>query len=223
LGRGLLLGWGLLLRGRGLGDGSLEHGLFVLEAGFEEEVGSELFVLVAGEVCLCGLALRESETYQSVDGLHLLLGHLDAPGRGVPLATCSACSAEAGDVGVSTKDKIHEGAGVLLNNLEELGLRSCQLLHELVVEVRVLEDALSDQCEVRVACEGSERVRARGHAAASDRGVVVALVAVVVSALGVSQVSLAQGHAGCEDLIGDIRDALSRSEGQDALVSRFAR
>ena len=145
LGRGLLLlcGRGLLLCRSGLGDSSLEHGLFVLEAGLEQEVGGKLFVLVACEVGLCGLALRESETYQSVDRVHLLLGHLNAAGR-VPLATVATMAAsargaaEAGDVGVSTEDKIHEGAGVLLNNLEELGLRSCQLLHELVIEVRVL-------------------------------------------------------------------------------------
>lgn len=46
----------------------------------EEEVGSEFFVFVAGEVGLCGLKFAEAEGSQAVDGL--LVGLRDENGAG---------------------------------------------------------------------------------------------------------------------------------------------
>ena len=61
--RRLLLGCGLLLGSLVLREGRVEHGLVVLYRLLEEEVRSELLVLVAGQVGLRSALLREAERH----------------------------------------------------------------------------------------------------------------------------------------------------------------
>lgn len=114
--------------------------------------------------------LGEPEGHKAIDGVHLLLRDLNRVLVVTTLTTVSlSCIASVGsttsskDVGIASKNKIHEGAGILLNNSEKLRLRLLKLLHELVVEVRVLKDSLSDQTEVGVLSECSEGVGACWH------------------------------------------------------------
>jgi hypothetical protein len=101
-------------------------------------------------------------------------------------ASARASASESGNVGISTKDKIHESAGIRLDDLEELGLRSGELLHKLVVEVRVLEDALANQTKVGVRSKRSEGVCTTGHSGTTDaRALIFSFIAVVITTSGV--------------------------------------
>ena len=51
---------------------------------------------------------------------------------------------------ITAKNEIHEGARVSLDQLEKLRLTLRQLLHELIVEVRILKNSLSNHTEIRV-------------------------------------------------------------------------
>src|SRR5947209_8481480 len=73
--------------------------------------------------------------------------------------TC-ACSTHrsSGTSFASSEDQIHEGHWVLLDQGINLGIGSRELLHELIVEVRVLHHPLSQLREVGVVREGCEGV-----------------------------------------------------------------
>ena len=80
-------------------------------------------------------------------------------------ATATSTS-ETGDVRVSSENEVHESAGIGLDHIEELGLRGGELLHKLIVEVRVLQDALANQTKVRVRSKRSEWVGTAWHSSA---------------------------------------------------------
>jgi len=150
---GRLLSWLLLswLRARllllGGGHGLLLSGcelvLLVFHHIFKEVVGSELLVLVAGEVGFCSLVLGESELYKTINSIHFFLSDLDGPWGSLASASAHSAShasasahttaAEAG-VGVASEDQVHEGAWVLLDGCENLWLTLLKLLHKLLIE-----------------------------------------------------------------------------------------
>ena len=130
------------------------------------------------------------------------------------LATCRDSS-----IRVTTEDQVHEGTGVLLDHSEKLGLGLLELLHELVIEVRVLQDTLSDKSKVGVSSKSSEWVGTTGHTT-TDGWVLFTLITVVISDIISSSghlTKLVKWHAGGQNLIGDIRHALSGSQSKCAL------
>ncbi len=155
---------------RRLSESSLDLSLLVFNTLLKEEVGGQFLVLIASEIRLSSSVLGEPEGHKAIDGVHLFLRDLNRVLVVTTLTTVSlSCTASVGsttsskDVWIASKNKIHEGAGILLNNSEKLRLRLLKLLHELVVEVRVLKDSLSDQTEVGVLSESSEGVGACWH------------------------------------------------------------
>jgi hypothetical protein len=55
----------------------LSHSVIIIWSLLEEEVGSKLLVLVASEIGLSSLFAVEAQPTQALDGVTLLLGHLD--------------------------------------------------------------------------------------------------------------------------------------------------
>lgn len=149
-----------------LSNRSFDLGLIVLHSVFEKEVGGELLVLVACQVGLQASMPRETERLQALNGLHLLLSHLDLARagscgsrttlRGTGLAATHAAhrrhtaAAHTTEVGITAHDHVHESHWVLLDGSIDLGIVLLKASHELLVKLGVLTHALRHVCKLRV-------------------------------------------------------------------------
>lgn len=147
----------------------LKCSLIILESSLKEIVGCELLILVTSEVSLGRLVLGETELCETIDSIHFLLG--DSQHSWLMTTCCSShssgsctCSAHRESrIGVSGEKQIHESCGILLNYCVNLGLSLLQLRDKLLIELRVLQDPLSNYVEVRVLSESCQWVSPHGH------------------------------------------------------------
>lgn len=212
-----------------LSDCSLKEGLFILTASLKQEISGELFILITSKVGLGGFALRESKRCKAVNGVHFFLSHSDLTGSTcASCSTCSTCTSTGylwdSAVGVSTKNEIHKLTRVLLDQGKKLRLSLSKLLHKLVVEIRILKNALSNQSKVGVGCKGCKWVTA----CTTTNGGILALIAILIAVVSFSATANTSGssiehltskrHTGSEYFICDIRDALCSSESKYAII-----
>ena len=145
-----------------LGDSSV----FVFESMLKQVVRGVLLVLVASEVSLGSLVLGETQSHEPFDGSHFFGRDSDGSRRKSSSPASSACScagkstcSSSHSSGTASKNEVHEGAGILLDEGVDLGLLLGELVHKLLVEGGVRHDSLSQLFEVRVCCQSSQWVR----------------------------------------------------------------
>lgn len=129
----------------------------------KEEVGGELFVLVAGKVSLDGLVSVEAEAAQPLDGITLLLGDRNSLGtRGERNIV----------IGIFTK-KLEELIGIRGNELSKLRVAGAKLLEDGLEHLWLLLDNLAELLELGVMSQEVEVTQVTtlaGSSRSSSRG-----------------------------------------------------
>ena len=223
-----------------LSDCLIHHGLVVIPRVFEKEVSGELFVLVASQVGLQAPMFRETKRLESLNGFHLLLGHLDLArawsGATLWGTTCTSGSSSAhgwhttshtAKIRVTAHNHVHESHRVLLDSGVDLRVILLEASHELLVKLWVLTHALGHVCELRVRHQAHELgVLATWHTWHSTGHSWLARTRIFVTVVGKACISA------CRDLIevntleeeraSEVSIAMGELQCLDALVTRLA-